>query len=761
MKKSIYLLLILTALTAHDLFSQLVPIEDPENTVISEIEPVFTCASPYEGVPIARDSGKTWVFENDSWPSYLYFGIDKVTEEVIDGNEGTFPLCDAMVTTTYDAVSSDLDNGIVRLTASTAYPYLGLVPTRLGYEVTDSTGAPVALTDSLGVILFNVSAVGNFNVRVLIESFIAANNIPQVNDACYPGTIIPGNRWYPAVELYDRLQSNQNNVICTSYNRDSSMVFYGPDCISLVAISDSMIVEGSDGGETTISFTVTASSDCANPTSVDWELVHGTTSPGDFSGDLSGTVTFLGDTTAKQLTLSIVKDDLVELDETFTVMLSNPGPLTVLDQQSASGTIVNDDTSRVTISSPFVGEAAGNTPFTISLSKQVDTPVFINFSTVDSTATGDEDFVSQTNSVVAIGANSSFGFWAATIIQDCRDEPDEHFIAMLSNVSASGRAVFIEDPTGVATIFDDDPVDVIDPVASCMDTSLQLGPDGTVSVEIDMVDNGSTDDCVIDAIYFSKDFFTCADIGSNEISMYVVDGSGNIDSCMATVTIIDTMERCWPSEVVYVDSAVTVATTGQDWDHAFTDLDTALHVATLYPNINQIWVAKGTYFPTDGTDQDASFRLVATVSIHGGFASGDTSRAQQDLDMNPTVLSGDIGVAGDSLDNSYHVVVVDSATEGTRLSMLEIRDGNATESNMSDPYGGGVYNRGSLTLEDVVITNCSADSTGSAIYNSGPSATVILQRCLIEGNTSNMDKDVVNVSGAAIEVDGGVSIVKD
>jgi|GEM_PF-6333452 len=763
--KALIFIAVLSICVPISVFGQLVPGADPIGTIITEIDPTFTCGDPFENVPIARDSGKVWQFENPSWPAFTYFGIEKVTGDVIDGNDGTFPTCDALVTATYDVASSDLAGGIVKLTATTSYPVLGSTPARLVYVVTNSANSPVALTDSLGIILFDVTSVGNFNVRVLLEAWVGNVTVSQ-NFDCYPGAgNLPNNRWYPAVELFDRLENDPNTVICTSYDRDTSMVFYAPECASIVSVSDSIIVEGSGGGGTSFSFSVSITSDCANPTSVDWTVVHGTTDASDFTGSVSGTLTMAGDTTSKLISFDVAKDDLVELDETFTIQLSSPSALAVIGDGEGAGIISNDDTSRITVASPIVFEgAAGNNAnmvFGMSLSKQVDVPISVDFSTSDSTAVGGEDYLSQTNTFTFIAANTSLGLAQVVVFGDCRNEVDEILIATLTNIVSSGRAVIFEDPTGLGTIFNDDPVDVIDPVASCRDTTLQLGPAGMISLNTGMIDNGSSDDCYVDSIYASKYLFSCLDLGVQIVTLYVVDEGGNIDSCTAQVTIIDTLDRCWPSSIAYVDSAASGTESGVNWANAFPNLDSALSAALLYNNIAQIWVAKGTYYPTNSLDRDAAFELIDNIEVHGGFANGNTSLNQQNLALNPTILSGDIGISGNSSDNSFHIVNIENSIESALLSFFIISDGNATAGATPGPVGGGVFSNGELHLKNVLITNCLSEGEGAAIFISGASARLILTDCTIENNTSLGEEDIVSVLGARITVSGSMSSARD
>ena len=97
----------------------------------------------------------------------------------------------------------------------------------------------------------------------------------------------------------------------------------------------------------------------------------------------------------------------------------------------------------------------------------------------------------------------------------------------------------------------------------------------------------------------------------------------------------------------YVKADAAGSNTGGSWENAYTDLQSALGASPC----TEVWVAGGTYVPTTGTDRAISFVLKTGVAIYGGFAGGETLLSQRNLVANPTILSGDIGVAGDATDN--------------------------------------------------------------------------------------------------------------
>lgn len=131
----------------------------------------------------------------------------------------------------------------------------------------------------------------------------------------------------------------------------------------------------------------------------------------------------------------------------------------------------------------------------------------------------------------------------------------------------------------------------------------------------------------------------------------------------------------------HVDSATSsVNPDGLSWASAFANLHTALNVAQ---SGDEIWVAKGTYKPTSGNDRNARFVLTSGVKILGGFSGTENTVDQRNIALNQSVLSGDIGVQGDSTDNSYNIIYGLNTDLQTTLDGLTVEYGNAN--NIADP----------------------------------------------------------------------------
>ncbi|MBW2562188.1 MAG: hypothetical protein JRE40_15220, partial [Deltaproteobacteria bacterium] len=170
---------------------------------------------------------------------------------------------------------------------------------------------------------------------------------------------------------------------------------------------------------------------------------------------------------------------------------------------------------------------------------------------------------------------------------------------------------------------------------------------------------------------------------------------------------------CPPGNVYYVDADAAGSADGSSWSDAFTELRDGLVASTVCSGVTEIWVAEGTYTPTGGTDRSATFQLQSGLALYGGFIGSETMLTERDWMANPTILSGDIGVEADSIDNSYHVV------NGSSTDITAILDGFIVTKGVADGgaidkfRGGGIYIKsGSPILINVTISGNSSRSEG-------------------------------------------------
>lgn len=194
----------------------------------------------------------------------------------------------------------------------------------------------------------------------------------------------------------------------------------------------------------------------------------------------------------------------------------------------------------------------------------------------------------------------------------------------------------------------------------------------------------------------------------------------------------------------YVDASATGNDNGSEWEHAFDDLQEGLSAAS---SDDEIWVAAGTYRPSEKTDplddRTATFQLINGVAIYGGFAGDETQRDQRDPAANETILSGDIGTAGIDSDNCYHVVTASgsSITDAAILDGFTITGGYADDGNDSQDRGAGVFcpNQASPTIVNCHIAQNTCTVGGGGIYcnsSNGEGGPTIID-CIFTENSAH------------------------
>lgn len=193
---------------------------------------------------------------------------------------------------------------------------------------------------------------------------------------------------------------------------------------------------------------------------------------------------------------------------------------------------------------------------------------------------------------------------------------------------------------------------------------------------------------------------------------------------LLTMVILALSQSSHAQTIIYVDAAGNSGD-GTSWATAMSDLQVALSVGR---SGDQIWVKVGTYSPTtEFGDRTVSFILKNGVELYGGFAGHESTLTERDIEANTTILSGDLngddGGAGDTSENSYHVLTA-LGLEQTILDGFEVSGGNAEGPLVNvDGFfgtGGGLFCPGG----NILIRNCRfidnrSQTHGGAIWSSG------------------------------------------
>jgi hypothetical protein len=191
-----------------------------------------------------------------------------------------------------------------------------------------------------------------------------------------------------------------------------------------------------NAGLTPFLFTVTRSAGVGT-SEVTWNVVHGTTSYTDFSGDINGVLYFNSGETSKTITVKVIGDTVPEATETFDVKLYNAYDATVVTD-TARATIVNDDLSSLTLTAAATSRPEGSTidgsttPFTFTVTRNSDIGTSSANWTLAHGTTNASDFSGSTRGTVSFANAETMKTITVNVVGDTVPEKDETFSVVLS-----------------------------------------------------------------------------------------------------------------------------------------------------------------------------------------------------------------------------------------------------------------------------------------------------------------------------------------
>ncbi len=389
------------------------------------------------GVELSADKVGTGTIQNDDSATIIITG----PAATLEGNAGNMP---------------------VEFTVTLSNP--SDVPVLVNFQTQDGT-ATVAGNDyspTTGKIMFEAGKSGTIKIPVNI-----------LGDT----SVEPNETFTMLLDTLDAGAPARNVSIQTA---SAPATITDDDAVSITI--QSVSIEEGNAGTKNLKFSIALSNPVAGEVSVDLDTQDGTATAGVDYTATSKTITFpANSTTAIDFEVPIIGDNLVELDEAFTVLLSNlqSGAFTVnLPSGPITGTITNDDSAMVTLTPASQNEENAGTKnmvFTATLSNPVDIDFTVHFATSDGTATLVDNDYSETKQTLSFTKGGALTQTInVPIIGDTNIELDETFTATLSNVQASGRNVTAGNPV-TGTIVDDDE-DA--PVANIADVAILEGNSG-------------------------------------------------------------------------------------------------------------------------------------------------------------------------------------------------------------------------------------------------------------------------------------------
>ena len=351
--------------------------------------------------------------------------------------------------------------------------------------------------------------------------------------------------------------SGNGNIGTT--NPTSILTILNDDVDLAIAANQASKLEG-HSGNTQFTFTVTRTGNLTGTTTATYTVSGTGGNPAmvaDFGGSFpTGTVTFLPNATSQVVTINVIGDRTVELNEDFLVTLSVPSDTFAtnavdLAVVTAASTITNDDSAVISISNPSVAEG-GTLAFNVTINNPVDVAVTADRATADGTtnpAVANNDYTALASANVTLFAAGSTTTLTVNVstTSDTNVELNEQMRLILSNLTAGGRSV------------------------SFLGSGSTLAGTGTIT------DNDTSTTVAASTVQYSDTVVLSASIntgiaaivsGTLAFSIYV--GSSWVQYASATVT-----NQATPARVNVTTSQVLLAPGNYSYEAVFTSSDSA------------------------------------------------------------------------------------------------------------------------------------------------------------------------------------------
>ena len=521
-----------------------------------------------------------------------------------------------------------------------------------------------------------------------------------------------------------------------------------------VTIDDVTMAEGTGGTTTAFEFTVTRN-DNSEAFDLTVNTMDGTASSlSDFAAITDGTVSFTADGSLTAIVTVLVNhDNMVENGETFEVVLSGAPPEIAISDDTALGTITNDDTANLTLSGG-VSQLEG-TDFTIvaTLSAPVQGGFSVEYFTNDGTATlGDNDYTENDGTLIFAGNLDESQSFVVSSVDDDKVELDETFTGSLGAVSGTSAvqiaAISIAGSPQTATILNDDNATI-----SIVGNISQLEANSPQTFTLELSNPVDVD---VTVLFSTSD--NTATVGDND---YV-----SITDQIVTFTANSTAAQTVPVTInddnkVEADEIFNVAIDGLDASGRDVQPGTGSATGTIINDDSSELTLSGGTSQGEGNTGTTSYIFTATLSnpVQGGFtahySTNDGTATLSDNDyvenvgtlaftgttdeeQNITILvNGDLNIE----DDETFQVALDSLTGGVSPGAVTITD---------SPQIGTILND-ELDWGDALETYSTTDASNGARHFLTPGGLTL-------GSSVTADLDGQPSAGADADADDGVTL---
>ncbi len=230
-----------------------------------------------------------------------------------------------------------------------------------------------------------------------------------------------------------------------------------------IGFSSSTYTVNEGAAVSSVLITVTRTGATTGTATVGYRTENGTATAGQDYAAQAGLLTFTPGVTSQSFTVAVVDDTIIEGRETFSLSLSNVAGGSALSITTATVTIVDNDfgAGNLTFAATnySVGETSGTVEVTIVRTNGSAGVLTVDYATVNGTALGTNDFVTQTGTLTFVEGQTNQTI-ALTILDDVLVEGDESFTLQLLN---PGSGTVVSGLTNLPVTIVDNDVSVIIP----------------------------------------------------------------------------------------------------------------------------------------------------------------------------------------------------------------------------------------------------------------------------------------------------------
>lgn len=390
------------------------------------------------------------------------------------------------------------------------------------------------------------------------------------------------------------------------------------------------------------------------------------------------------------------------------------------------------------------------------------------------TGTGDPLCIVAYSVTITMSAAADLDGDSFTVCQGDCDDNDMTVYPGAPEITCDG----VDNDCNPATLDDPTP-----PTAVCQPVLAYLDGSGLVNITETDVDFGSTDNCGSITMGVFPNSFTCADIGSQTVTLTVTDGEGNQATCASTVTVIDSLgavpdvsslpvitascqldtivvypsatDNCTGTLTVTNDAVYPISTVGSTmvtWSYndgngnISTQTQTVLIVDTMTPSPDVLLLpdfageCEATLTPPTSTDVCAGIVTGTTVTVFPITTQGTTTVTWTYDDGNGNVITQD-----------QMVVLLDAIAPVADVAVLPdfnaICEADPVPPTATDNCAGVITGTTSTTFPITTI----GTTTISWTYDDG------------NGNTYDQSQDIIvtNINATTTATLDGVTLTSD